>query len=438
MIKLMARLFLSLTIFVAQQSWALLDLELTQGVAAALPVAVLPFSGEQVTVSGDQSLTGVISNDLQHSGEFRVVNPNDQTQATKELDLAKWRSKGADYVVTGSIFKTTGQNYEIRMQLHSAFNQKNSDAAQRALLLDETFSATLPAMRAVAHRISDDIYYKLTGIRGVFSTKIAYILVQNRKQGNEYQLEVADADGFGAQTLLRSNEPIMSPTWSYDGKNLFYVSFEGHHAAIYSQALATGKREVISDFPGINGAPVLSPNGKQMAMVLSKNGNPNIYLLDLDTKKLQPITSGWAIDTEPAFSADGSSLIFTSSRHGSPQIYHFSMLTGVVSRLTYDGNYNARASYTPDGQMIVMMHRDENGFGIATLDLSTGRINTLTQGGNDESPSVAPNGKMVIYATEYGGRGVLAQVSIDGRIKLRLPAPEGAVREPAWSGFAAS
>ncbi len=426
---ILKKITLLLGVVLAQQSCALLDLELTQGVAAALPVAVLPFTGESVTVKGAVLLTDVVDNDLQHSGEFRVINQDDNTPVTDDLNY--WRAKGADYVVTGAVVNS-GKQYEVHVQLRSIFDHKQG-SNQNSLLLDESFKATLPAMRAVAHRISDDIYHKLTGIPGIFSTKIAYVLVKNHQQGQRYQLEVADADGFDAQTLLRSDQPIMSPAWSPDAKRLSYVSFEGHRAAIYSQDLSTGKRRVLSDLPGINGAPVFSPNGKQMALVLSTNGNPNIYLMDLATKKLQPVTSGWAIDTEPAFSADGSSLLFTSSRHGSPQIYQYSLPTGAISRLSYDGDYNARASYTPDGQFVVMMHRSQHNFGIARLDLSNGSTLVLTHSGSDESPSISPNGKMVIYATQYGGRGVLAQVSIDGKIKLRLPAREGTVREPVWS-----
>lgn len=436
--RLNVRLLVSVLLLLAlTTTQAMIDLELTQGVAASVPIAVIPFSGPKVMVAGNETLQSLIDNDLQNSGEFRVINQDQKANlaADETLSNEQWRQRGADYVVSGAVNKHVGDRYSVSLQLRSVFD--GHDKTQKSgVLLSETFNSSSAGLRALGHRISDDIFQKLTGVRGVFSTKIAYILVQHLAHNkSHYQLEVADADGFNPQTLLSSNEPIMSPSWSPDARHLAYVSFEGHHAAIYEQNLASGQRRLISATPGINGAPAYSPDGKKLALVLTRTGNPKIYVYDFESKRLQAITHGWSIDTEPAFSADASTLLFTSNRDGSPQIYQYSFPTGSISRVTYSGNYNARATLTPDGKSIVMMHRETGEFGIARFDIASEQLQTLVQTGADESPSLAPNGRMIIYATQYAGRGVLAQVSLDGRIKLRLPAREGSVQEPAWSPF---
>lgn len=432
------KLFISLILFfISTQSYAILDLELTQGVAASVPIAVIAFFGEHPRAQGDQTIIEIIRNDLQNSGEFRVINQNKDDQKTPIKAPSDWREAGADYVLTGSIEKTKSQEYLVHYQLTNVFASKKSSSNKNTeLLINETYNSPVDSLRSLAHHISDEIYQKLTGTKGVFSTRIAYVLVVHpSKTTSHYQLVVADADGFNQQTLLSSSQPIMSPAWSPAGDAIAYVSFERHRASIYLQNLNTGKRELVSHTPGINGAPAFSPDGKKMAVVLSKTGNPKIYLLDLASSRLEQVTHGWSIDTEPAFSPDGSSILFTSNRDGSPQVYQYSVPTGAVSRLTFTGDYNARPSFSANGQSVVVMHRDHGNYGIARLDLSSGQMIVLSQTGNDESPSLAPNGKMIIYATMYAGRGVLAQVSVDGKIKLRLPAREGTVQDPAWSPF---
>jgi TolB protein len=417
---------------------AALDLELTQGMNAAIPIAIIPFDGPKVTVPGNETLTQVIKDDLQNSGQFRVTGPDSLDQTPKnlsEVNYGYWRKQGVNDLVIGAIHPLGGNQYEVAFSLVSVFANANHANADN-IITSQSFRIEANNMRDLAHHISDMIYQALTGVRGIFSTKIAYVLVQRAADMSaKYTLEVADADGFNPRPLLVSNEPIMSPTWSPNGEKIAYVSFEGHRAAIYTQDLATGRRELISDAPGINNAPAFSPDGRQLALVLTKNGNPNIYLLNLGSHSLQEVTSDPYIDTEPAFSADGKSLLFTSSRYGSPQIFQYVFASGKVSRVTYQGDYNARADFLPDDQGFVLMHRDRGLFGIARVSLATGQLQVLAQGGADESPSLAPNGKMIIYATQQGGRGVLAQVSIDGRVKLRLPAREGSVQEPAWSPF---
>lgn len=411
-----------------------LDLELTQGVASAIPIAIMSFIGTPFPVSGNQTIPEVITNDLQKSGQFRVMALNNSSQALESvqqvnLNYGYWRKRKVNAVVVGAIRAVGIDHYQVVFTLVNVFDSDN-------ILLSESFNVGTQDLRSLAHHISDRIYQKLTGVEGIFSTRIAYILVQRfPDKSPKYTLEIADSDGFNPQPLLVSHMPIMSPTWSPDGKRIAYVSFERQHPAIYIQNLATGQRQQISNFPGINGAPAFSPDGTRLALVLTKTSNPNIYVLNLMTKQLCKITNDWAIDTEPAWSPDGKTLLFTSNRDGTPQIYRYSFSNGRITRLTYCGDYNARASFLPDGKSIVMMHRENNLFGIAYQDLITGQLQILIQSGADESPSLAPNGKMVIYATEYRDQGVLAQVSIDGQVKLRLPSRGGRVQEPAWSPF---
>ena len=412
---------------IALPTQAALDLELTQGIDAAIPIAIIPFANDQPNVPGNETVTQVVKNDLQNSGQFRV----------------KSTQQGVDDVLKGTVTSTGFGRYRVAFQLINLFSASKKETKSKpknSILLNLSFDTSKAGLRTLAHHISDLVYKSLTGTRGVFSTKIAYILVQRQSspRSRKYLLEISDADGFNPQTLLQSTQPIMSPTWAPDGKSLAYVSFEGHHASIYLQNLSTGKRHIVTDYPGINGAPAFSPNGKKRALVLTRTGNPKIYTYNLQTKKLTRLTRGYSIDTEPAWAPDGKSLVFTSNRGGTPQIYRYNFDNKQVTRVTFDGNYNARASFLPNDQALIMMHRGTGLFGIAREDLNTGQVQVLVQTGADESPSVAPNGKMLIYATRYGGRGVLAMVSTDGRIKLRLPAREGTVREPAWSPFTTS
>lgn len=421
-----------LAAFCVLPSYATLDLELTQGISSAIPIAVTNFSNDTpANVPGNQALSQIISNDLSNSGQFNVKN---SAGNTSNFDATYWRGQNVNDVVLGQVTALSGGKYQVQFRLMSVYAQNNT-------LLSESFTTSQAGLRTVAHHISDLVFEKLTGMRGVFNTKIAYILV-NRQPGlpgrhinSQYQLEVADMDGFNPQTLLTSKQPIMSPSWMPDGKNIAYVSFENREAAIYLQNIYNAHRQLVTRFPGINGAPAFSPDGRKLALVLSVSGNPKIYLLDLVTKKLTQVTQGNAIDTEPSFSPDGKSMIFTSNRAGSPQIYRYTFANGQTDQLTFSGNYNARALYLPDGQGIVMMHREGGLFSIAYQNLTSGQLRTLTPAGSDESPSLAPNGQMIIYATNTAAHGLLAMVSINGRIKLKLPAREGGVQEPAWSPF---
>ncbi len=401
----------------------MLNLELTQGVDKAIPIGIVSFSEHN-------DIADIISSDLQNSGHFRVVNidaPQQSSYRVQAVNYAYWAQQKIDNVVIGNT-KIIGNKYKITFKLIDVYG--------KSILLDKEYTIPKKQLRALAHHISDSIYQQLTGIRGIFSTKIAYVLVQrDPNKPTKYSLIVSDADGYNSQNLLVSSEPIMSPTWSPDGKNIAYVSFENKRAAIYSQNIANGQRKIITKYPGINGAPDWSPDGKKLAVVLTKTSYPKIYILDFATNKLQPVTFGMFSDTEPNWSPDGQSIIFTSDRGGAPQIYQLDIQTGEIQRLTYQGDYNATASFTPNGKGIVMLNRNNGMFNIVLQDLATGEVNILTDFGMNESPCIAPNGSMIAYATHYGGRGVLSEVSSDGKVKLRLPSQQGDVQEPAWSPF---
>jgi TolB protein len=401
-----------------------LDLELTQGVNAALPIGINAFSGDQQA----QQLTSIIENDLRMSGQFKII-PSPQNGVDVQGAIGSWRQAGADSVLTGQVTRTSGNRYEVSFELLDA-------AAHGRLILNKSYPVGAQDLRALAHHISDEVYQKLTGERGIFSTRIAYILVQRSGESSRYSLEVADVDGSNPQSLLVSSEPIMSPTWSPDGRQIAYVSFEKKRAQIFTVSVETGKRRLLTNFEGINGAPSWSPDGSRLAVVLSKGGSPKLYSVDLSSGAMKQLTFGESIDTEPRFSPDGNSILFTSGRGGSPQIYKLSLGDGKITRLTYEGNYNARASFTPNQRQIVMLHRNENRqFNIAVQNSDNSQISTLTFAPMDESPSVAPNGRLILYATHKQDKGVLAMVSIDGRIRMLLPAREGDVQEPAWSPY---
>lgn len=390
--------------------FASVHLELTQGVAAKRPVAVESFEGE-AAYQNDGTVTDIVRNDLTISGRFKV-----KRGLSSDMPL-----------LTGTI----SQGIDGRLQASVLLTEGSGEA--KTTFLEKKYHANPSQVRQLAHHISDDIYKSLTGDQGVFSTKIAYVLAEKlSRHRTRYRLEVADMDGFNPQPLLMTYEPIMSPTWSPDGRQIAYASLENRHAQIFIEDLASGDRHSVISIPGINGAPAWSPDGKKLAIVLSKGQNPDIYILDIRTHRLKQITSHWAIDTEPRWSADGRSIVFTSDRGGTPQIYQYFFADGRTVRLTFQGNYNARGSLSPDGKELAVLHRNQGPFSIALDDLNTGFIHVLVESALGESPSLAPNGKMIIYATQENNRGVLRVVSTDGHVKLRLPAPDGDVREPAW------
>lgn len=416
--RIFASIFLTLFIVSAH---AVLNLELTKGEVGALPIAVVPFNK-------DNDVSGIIAHDLDMSGRFKTMPPQNMPQSPHELhevNFGTWQKTGNDSIVIGSVVPE-GDKVKVSFSLLDAYK------ADHPVLLTRDFEVSPDKLRPLAHHISDLIYQQLLGEKGIFSTKIAYVLVR-REQGRPiYRLEIADIDGYNPHPILTSSEPIMSPAWSPDSKRIAYVSFEGRRAQIYISTVATGQRQLVTRFPGINGAPAWSPDGSQLALVLSKSGSPKIYTLDLATHHLRQITAGKSIDTEPSFAPDGKWLYFTSDRAGGPQIYRVSLAEGQVSRVTYAGGYNAKATLLPNQKTLVMLHASPEGYAIATQDLQTGNVSLLNRSGRDESPSPAPNGGMVLYGTEFNG---LALVSIDGQVMVQLPNRDGKIQSPAWSGF---
>lgn len=431
--KILGNLLFILVLVLPYSASAILSMELTRGMAGAIPIAVVPFGG---SAGLPQDVSGIVTQDLQHSGRFKVFGQSALSQfPSKPSDVSAtyFRRLGTDNVVIGSITPEGGDRYRVSFQLLDMY--RGAEGAN--VVLDKKYTISSRELRAVGHHISDLIYQRITGVRGIFSTKIAYVVVQRSpNQVPRYLLEVSDQDGYNPRPMLDSPEPIMSPSWSPNGRQIAYVSFENSRAGIYLQEVASGGRRLLSEFPGINGAPAWSPDGRKLAIVLSKSGTPNIYVMDIGSHQLTQLTNDFYINTEPAWAPDGKSLLFTSNRSGGPQIYQVNLNSRAISRVSFEGDYNARASYTKDGKQIAMIHRVSGIYSIAVLDLDTGITKILTNRTIDSaSPSIAPNNSMILYDTVYGNRNVLAMVSADGNIQLRLPARNGEAQDPAWSPF---
>jgi TolB protein len=438
-LRIFNRLMVIIGLLCSFQVLGAVDLELTQGVQSAMPIAVVPFGGN--TQSAEQlDLASIVNQDLQNSGRFKLLDKTkmpERPQNVAQTNAKLWQDLSTDDIVVGEVKPSGDGKYQVNFQLLDIYGgKKDAPSSKPTVLLEKQFIVPTAGMRKLAHHISDLVYEKLTGEKGIFSTHIAYVVVEKKNNiPSRYRLEVADIDGYNPKSLMVSQEPIMSPAWSPDGSKIAYVSFEKKQAGIFIQEIASGNRRLLTDYPGINGAPAWSRDGSKLAFVLSKGGSPNIYTLELATNNLVQRTTGNSIDTEPNWSPDGNSIIFTSSRSGGPQIYRVDLAGGTTSRVTFEGNYNASGIFTPDGKNIIMLHQQGGAYNIAVQNLQTGRIDAITESGRDQSPSVAPNGSMVVFATKAGARQVLGMVSTDAHVTMRLPAREGDVREPDWSPF---
>jgi TolB protein len=416
-----------LLVCLSQSANAVLKIDITEGIEGATPIAIIPFQWSGAASQVDADISGIVGSDLARSGKFSPVAETEllaRPQRPEDIHFKTWRVAGIDHLVIGAVQMTSNNMFKVEFRLFNVYRGEQ--------VLGYSFNATRATLRTTAHQISDLIFEKLTGLPGAFNSRIAYITSSGRPA--EYRLQVADTDGYNPQTLLTSKEPIMSPVWSPDGSRVAYVSFESGLSAIYIHNIHTGEREKIASFDGINSAPAWSPDGKTMAMTLSKEGNPDIYIMSLANKALRRLTNHWAIDTEPAWMPDSKSLVFTSSRSGKPQLYELSLDKGArPKRLTFEGNYNANASVSNDGNVITFVHGANNSYKIAVLYKDTRVMQVLTDGPLDESPDFAPNGTIILYASQNAGKAVLAAVSADGRQKQRLALTDGEVREPSWA-----
>lgn len=405
-----------------------LTIKITQGVEGAPTIAVVPF-GSQGDLPAD--IAAIVSADLQRSGIVNAISPDQlpaRPSTVQQINFPSLRALKVDFVTVGQVSPSGEGNYKVQFQL--------ADAIKGQQLLGYSFDVPANDLRRVAHRISDLIYETLTNEKGAFTTLIAYITaLQEVDGGRRYNLVVADADGHNPYTVLSSADPLMSPAWSPDGTRLAYVSFEGRRSQVVIQDIYSGERQIIANYPGLNGAPAWSPDGQRLALTLSKDGNPEIYSYVLANGSLSRLTYNSAIDTEAVWEPSGNSIVFTSDRGGGPQLYSMDRNGGLAERLTFEGDYNADAAFSPDGRLLAMVHRRGGEFHIGVMDRESGQINILTPGRLDESPSFAPNGGIIIYATQQAEQGILAAVSVDGRVQQTLVSRNSDVREPAWSPF---
>lgn len=406
-------------------------LVISQGADRATPIAVVPFGWQGGSVL-PEDMSQIIGNDLRNSGYFEPIPRQNMislpTQAS-EVIYRDWKALGAQYLLVGNIVPNGG-----RLQVQYALFNVNTEQQ----VMTGNVGGGTDQLRDMAHHIADQSFEKLTGVKGAFSTRLLYVTAERMGANNtRYTLQRSDYDGARAVTLLQSREPILSPSFAPDGRRIAYVSFEQRRPRIFVQHIDTGRREQITNFEGLNGAPAWSPDGNRLAFVLSRDGNPEIYVMDMGTRQMRRVTNHYAIDTEPFWGKDGQTLYFTSDRAGRPQIYKTNINSGAVGRVTFVGNYNANPKLSADEKTLVMIHRQDGFtvFKVAAQDLETNRLRILSDTSLDESPTVAPNGTMLIYATRQQGRGVLMLASTNGRVRLPLPTAQGEVREPSWSPY---
>ncbi len=399
---------------------AQLRVEISGVGANRLPIAIGQFADDP---AGANQISAIVRADLERSGLFRIIGKGDPVRETGAVNDGLWKSLGADMLVGGSVHQLSDGRIEIRYRLRDTV--KGSDVYALVLTAKPQF------IRFAAHRIADDIFEKLTGLRGAFATRITYV----SRSGPEYRLEVADSDGENPFIALRSSEPVISPVWSPDGSRLAYVSFENKKPVVYVQDLASNHRMAVANFKGSNSAPAWSPDGLRLAIALSREGFTQIFMINADGTDLRRLTNSSAIDTEPCFSPDGRTIYFTSDRSGGPQIYRMNAEGGEVRRVTFSGNYNISPAISPDGRMLTYISRREGRFQVYVLDLATSQETRLSDGSRDESPSFAPNGRYIMYASDADGRGTLSVAAVDGSARYILSSKASSIREPAWGPF---
>ncbi|MCY3804229.1 MAG: Tol-Pal system beta propeller repeat protein TolB [Gammaproteobacteria bacterium] len=412
-----------------QNSHAVLEIEITEGVESALPIAIAAFTGD--TYAAPEAMEDIVRSNLRSSGFFDVLEKQHFPQdlgSTSQVQYSIWREAGVESLLTGEVIQTGDNLYRIEFRLFDLVRQKRLSGHAISSVRRED-------IRKAGHKISDIVFESLTGIRGAFSTQIAYISTSGSAPNKKYQLQIADADGHNARTIFSSSKQLMSPAWSPDGTRLAYVSFEQGNSAIYVQDVREGRRFMVSAQSGINSAPAWSPNGRYLALTLSIDGSADIYLMDTRTRRLKRLTRDSSIDTEACWMPDSKALLFTSDRSNETQVYRVSVRGGKPKRVTFEGAYNAAPDVSPDGRQLAFVHNSGSGFRIAVMDLRSGAMRILTEGHLDEGPSYAPNGKMIIYAASERDGGVLAAVSANGRAKRKLRTAGSDVRAPSWSPF---
>jgi TolB protein len=421
--RVLSTVFILLNICIVNVANAALEIEITGGGAQQIPVAILPFA-ESSGLSTKEMIHQIVIADLKSSGLFRTLDTRGMANlptTPSQIKFPEWAALQAQAMTVGSVESVSGGRLNVSFHL--------MDVLKQTQLVGMDYQITPSQIRATAHKISDAIYEKLTGQPGAFGSRIAYI----NKVGKRYTLQVADADGYNAQNVVSSNEPIISPSWSPDGTRMAYVSFEKKKPIVYVQSLRTGARQVLANYKGNNSAPTWAPDGSKLAIVLTYGANSQIYTIDSDGANLKKITSSRSIDTEPAFSPDGKWIYFTSDRGGNPQVYKVSAAGGTPSRVTFEGAYNVSPHFSPDGKYLTYIRNDGGKFRVTVQDLTSGQVQLLSEGAQDESPSFSPNGRVILYATKVRGKGTLASVSIDGRVRQKLSESGGDVREPSWA-----
>lgn len=431
-----ARSLLTVLMALLTLSWgsaqAQLTIEISGGAEAALPIAVVPFAWNGPSGEAPVDIAEVIIDDLERSGRFAAMRRNQliaRPSSFDQVNSADWRLTGSEALVIGNIQLLPQRRARVRFEL--------IDVPRGSLIKSRLFDISLNQLRQVGHHIADLVYEAMTGQRGAFNTRIAYVTASPpRGRAELYELKIADADGYNEHRILSSKEPLLSPAWSPDGQQLAYVSFETGRPEIWVHNIATGQRRSVAKWKRLNSAPAWSPDGKRLAVSLSRDGNPEIYILELASGALTRLTNSSAIDTEPAWMPDGNSLLFTSNRGGGPQLYRVSRRGGRPTRVSFEGDYNAAASVAPDGKRVAMVHRESGAYKIAVMNLDSGSVDIISSGRMDESPSFSPNGQMIVFASERsGGASTLNSISVGGNAQQRLSHERDSAREPAWAPF---